>query len=231
MSNILSRVPQVVCEKTGFYNLIKGLSEYINDTAAVLYNLIEKIVPIIGKDYSSDLDINYLRRIVTKCGIKIDYLPTNISEDALKQIYFVAIQGFVAQRLSDGSYQSLYDLLNILFAGANISIDDNYNMSYDVEVNGAALNSETFDVTPYLGFYMKPKITGVTGAFTFITSGTACSMKYINGAESNTSTDYTDFYGALNSMDYVGGAEIIINPTGEPLVYYNTTGKWALELK
>lgn len=236
----IDRVPQIVREKHGFYRLMELLSEYVDESSEQLYNILKGITQIVSAQYSPNIDINYLRRLIVKCGISIDYLSLDLTEDGLKQLYFTAIQGFVVGRLSDGSKHNLTDLLQTIFGNSVSSmevVDKGIEttptiMSYSATLVGVALvNAQT-----YFSYYIKPAITGVNALFTFISNGNLSAMPFteisegLYGEQVPTTSDYS-----YNSMSFETGKEKIIytkHEQGQPeILLSDATAFWVLELK
>lgn len=243
----IDRIPQIVKEKSGFYKFIIDLCAYIDDSSKQIYNLLSKITQIAYAQYSENIDINYLKRLITKCGINIKWLESNINESDLRKIYFTAIQGFVVSRLSDSSKNNLEYLLNTIFGDIASTIvvtdygvdgDADAIMKYTAELTGVSLaGSEA-----YFSNYIKPKITGVLAQFTFISNGNLCAMIFGEHIEGGVTVigEYvppTSNY-SYNSMMFDNGEEKIIyantnKPSPEEGTYTiaEATASWVLELK
>jgi len=244
----LERVPQIVREKQGFFNLLKGLELYIDESAEQLYGFLSQIIGIIGKDFTEDVDKNYLTRLIAKCGIKLQWYSSNLSDTELKRLYYYAINGFAIKRVSDSTKINLSQILQTLY-GDNVVIEDgglsddpNAIMTYKVTINGVGAGAVS---NQFLIQYLKPEITGVESEFIFNASGYFAAMQFDNGAEISPDEDfdestypYKDFIYATKFMNYtVADGEYAIYEIEEetPTLYGNCvarkTGSWMLELK
>lgn len=208
----VNRLPQTVKEEQKFTEFITLLSNYIDESSAQIYAVLENIVPIIGSAYSDDISITYLRRLVDKFGIKLPFTGADLTENQLRLLYFTAIQGFSLQRISDSSKSSMIELLSTLYPSEQ-GLENQIEIS-DGGVGGAVMtytatikNFSASAGSEYLSKYLQPTITGVGSALNF------------------------NYYGSFSAMFWSGSSEIAvpetIPATDNPYRNLTTSFKWA----
>lgn len=243
----VNRLPQIVEEEQKFTEFITLLSNYIDESSAQIYAVLENIVPIIGSAYSDDISITYLRRLVDKFGIKLPFTGSSLTENQLRLLYFTAIQGFSLQRISDSSKSSMVELLSTLYPSEQ-GLENQIEVS-DGGVGGAVMtytatikNFSASAGSEYLSKYLQPTITGVGSTLNFNYYGSFSAMFWNQDAETAvpapvpTGTQYreltTSFMWA--AFNYETKQEYTIEHTpgaGEnPPYRAANTGIWRLEI-
>ena len=218
------RIPQIVRQQPGFYELIQKLCEYIDTSTAEIYNILSGVLPLYVD--SDNMLLSYLQRLLNKSGINLKWMSATTDDSTLKQVYKQALLGLSVLRNTDSTRATLISTLCAAFnvSPNSITISENNSeaMAYTADINGLATTTEL----SYLANYVKPNITGTNSIIQFRVSDYFVSQKIENKVEK----PLVEMGGNLGFMGIKSGKEVIIDDATNKDNNFNT-GYWVREYK
>lgn len=152
----LDRIPQYVTQYPKLMELMGYILEYIDNSI----NEINKILPT--ENILSQCGLNYLQSLAGRYNLTINK-SEYASVSNYRELLFGAIAGIWSTLLSKGDRKSLQTILDILYPGTQIGIQES-EMLYRATMSTIDVVE---DVSEILALWLKTDITGVTEIFEF----------------------------------------------------------------
>ncbi len=210
----INRLPANTIRYSGFYNLIKELNTYIEESNNAIKDCVDNMVPINRLD--TDTILAHILNLAQRNNVILKWLPNDLDDDTIKSLYIAALRGSSVNRSTLGTKDGITKLIRNSFPDiVDIQVINNGDMTVLIELK-VPTDSVLNKVSSYLAYYLLPEITGVDiGArITTTNTMTTCSISSSSTTETNSTSKFMN----------------IKNGTTEETISDNT-GYWTQEFK